>query len=101
MLLQNALPPPGAEIFHAVVKRFVSGGMGSLHQLLQHFPLHQPHFSLIGNAESRIQADFVKMVPQQEKAKTVDGSDLGIVQQSGLFLDMLRLRLFIQLCGYS
>ena len=58
-------------------------------QLLQHFPLHQPHFPLIGNAESRIQADFVKMVPQQEQAEAVDGSDLGIMQKRGLFLNML------------
>ena len=101
MLFQHLFPSAMTEKFHTEAEGFSPFPISVLYQLLQNLLLHQFDLALIRHPESRIQSDFVKMVPQQEKAKTVDGSDLGIVQQSGLFLDMLRLRLFIQLCGYS
>ncbi len=92
MLLQDALPPPGTEKLHAVAEGLAAGGVGSLYQLLQGLPLHQPYLPLVGDAEGRIQADFVKVVPQQEQAEAVDGGNLGIVQKRGLALDVDRVR---------
>ena len=92
MLLQDALPPPGTEKLHAVAEGLAAGGVGSLYQLLQGLPLHQPYLPLVGDAEGRVQADFVKMVPQQEQAEAVDGGNLGIVQERGLALDVGRVR---------
>ena len=41
------------------------------------------------------------MIPEQKKAETVYGGDLGIVQKGGLPLDVLGLRLSGQTLGYT
>ena len=89
MLLQGSFLSSGAEIFHAIPEGLAALPVSVLHQLCQHLLLHQPDFSIVGDPKGRIQTNLIKMIPQQKKTKAVDGSDLRIVQQRSLSLNML------------
>ena len=56
----------------------------------------QFQLSFIRNAKSRFQINFVKMIPQNPDAETVNGSDLCIVHQRQLPLQMLVIRILFQ-----
>ena len=96
MLLQHPFLPSRAEVFHAEPKSFPAGDIGILYQFLQGLLLHQPDFSLVCNTKSRVQPDFIEMIPQQKQAEAVDCGNLGIVQQRGLPLNMFGIRAFRQ-----
>ena len=61
----------------------------TLTELLAAYPAVGTFYTaFVRNAKGWIQADLVEMIPEQKKAKTVYGGDLGIVQKGGLPLDV-------------
>ena len=89
MLLQHTLLSSVAKEFHTMLKLLVFRGKMFLQHFLHHILPHQLDLPLVRNAEGGVQTDFIKMIFQQVQAKAVDGSDLSIMQERHLSLNML------------
>ncbi len=92
-LLQGALFAIGAKECHAGQK--VRRGLRKfiLQKPCQNILCQKLDFPFVRLAKGRVQADFVKMVPHQKEAETVDCGNLGMVNQGGGPLDLLRIGL--------
>ena len=89
LLFHRVIPAAHAEIFHTVQESRIFFRVSVLYHVRQHICPQKFKFPFLRNPKTGIQADGVKLVSQNEKAETVYGRDLGIIQQCGLPLQML------------
>ena len=95
-LLDSGVGFAGGEGLHKPQKSRIRRFIMVFQQLLHHVSLQQHQFSLVADAESRVQVQAAEMLPDQVQAKAVDGGNLRIGHQRRLYLQMGIFRPFLQ-----